>query len=299
MPIAKQGVQKPSGNGEGQAALAATPCRASAKSSQPPEEGDFEGKTKPYQEGGELLSGCKGNEPRGAHGKNGDNQEGAAGEHPRLFSGILPADYTEICRAARVKQFARGEILHLEGDAAGRVLLLTSGSVKITKMGQGGGEVILRLRVPGDVLGATGLFSCGLYCTTAQVFRACRALVWDGQVFKELVKRHPVLHQNMVGILGERLQELENRFCEVATERVGPRVALQILRLLKTIGRPVNGGVEIGLTREELGQMTGTTLFTVSRLLSAGEARGIVKPCREAVAICDVESLRAIAQQEE
>jgi CRP-like cAMP-binding protein len=300
MPIAKQGVQKPSGNGEGRAALAADPSRPSAKSSQPTEEGDFEGRTKPYQEGDQLLSGSKGDDPREAEGKNGDKQEGTAGEHPRLFSGILPADYTGICRAARVKQFARGEILHLEGDAVERVLLLTSGSVKITKMGQGGGEVILRLRVPGDVLGAMGLFSCGmLYCTTAQVFRACRALVWEAGVFKDLVKRYPVLHQNMVGILGERLQELENRFCEVATERVGPRVALQILRLLKSIGRPVNGGVEIGLTREELGQMTGTTLFTVSRLLSAWEARGVVKPCREAVAICDVESLRALAQQEE
>ena len=52
--------------------------------------------------------------------------------------------------------------------------------------------------------------------------------------------------------------------------------------------------VEIGLSREELAQMTGTTLFTVSRLLSAWEARGMVRPRREAVTICDVQSLRAI-----
>ncbi len=232
-------------------------------------------------------------------GENEPNQEVAAGGHPRLFSGICSADYREICRAARCKQFARNEMLHLEGDPVERVLLLTTGAVKITKMGQGGGEVILRLRVPGDVLGTTGLFSCGKYCTTAQVFRACRALAWEAVVFKELVKSYPVLQENLVGILGERLQELENRFCEVATERVGRRVALQILRLLKTIGREVAGGVEIGISREELAQMTGTTLFTVSRLLSAWEARGVVKPCRQAVAVCNIESLRAIAQRVE
>jgi CRP-like cAMP-binding protein len=106
-----------------------------------------------------------------------------------------------------------------------------------------------------------------------------------------------MLHQNMVTILSEHLRELEDRFCEVATERVGPRVALQILRLLKTIGRPVDGGVEVGLSREELGQMTGTTLFTVSRLISAWEARGVVRPGREAVAVCDVPTLRAISGQ--
>ena len=63
---------------------------------------------------------------------------------------------------------------------------------------------------------------------------------------------------------------------------------------MEKIGRPVDGAVEIGLSREELAQMTGTTLFTVSRLLSAWEARGMVKPRREAVTICNVKSLRAM-----
>ena len=46
------------------------------------------------------------------------------------------------------------------------------------------------------------------------------------------------------------------------------------------MGRPVNGAIEVGLSREEVAQMTGTTLFTVSRLFSAWEARGIVAPRR-------------------
>jgi hypothetical protein len=65
------------------------------------------------------------------------------------------------------------------------------------------------------------------------------------------------------------------------------------------IGQPVDGAVEIGLSREELAQMTGTTLFTVSRLLSAWEARGMVRPRREAVTIFDVQSLRAIGRGDE
>jgi CRP-like cAMP-binding protein len=125
-----------------------------------------------------------------------------------------------------------------------------------------------------------------------------QALVWDARVFKDLVKRFPVLHQKLVAMLDEHLRELEDRLRDLATERVGPRVALQLLRLVKTIGRPVHTGVDVGLSREELAQMTGTTLFTVSRLLSAWEARGIVRPRREAVAICDVPSLRAISEEE-
>jgi hypothetical protein len=48
--------------------------------------------------------------------------------------------------------------------------------------------------------------------------------------------------KTMVAMLDEHLRELEDRFREVATGRVGPRVALQLLRLLKTIGRQANGG---------------------------------------------------------
>jgi CRP-like cAMP-binding protein len=98
--------------------------------------------------------------------------------------------------------------------------------VKVTKLGRGGEEVILSLMAPGEVLGAVSLISDGFCCTTAEAFRACRTLVWEARVFKEFIDRFPVLHQNMVAILDERLRELEDRFREVATDRVGPRVAL-------------------------------------------------------------------------
>jgi CRP-like cAMP-binding protein len=216
-------------------------------------------------------------------------------ERPPLFAGILPGDYSGISATARVKEFARGEMMYIEGDSVHRVLLVTAGFVKITQLGNSGAEVILRFCGPGDVLGAVSQDSAVKHRTTAQAFRQCRALVWDARAFQALIARFPVLHENMVRILGEDLLELEVRFREVATERVGPRVARQLVRLLEQIGRPVNGEVEVCLSREDLAQMTGTTLFTVSRLLSAWEARGMVRPRREAVTICDVESLRAMS----
>jgi CRP-like cAMP-binding protein len=230
------------------------------------------------------------------HRKNGDHFGGMAVARPPLFAGILPGDYTRISASARVKEFTRGEMLYIEGDPVEQVLLVTSGFAKITQLGMSGTEVILRFCAPGDVLGAVGICSNGTHGATAQAFRLCRALVWEATTFKALVERFPVLHQNMVRILGEDLLELQERFREVATERVAPRVARQLVRLLRTMGRQVNGTVEIGLSREELAQMTGTTLFTVSRLLSAWELRGMVKPRREAVTICDLQSLREVAE---
>jgi CRP/FNR family transcriptional regulator, nitrogen oxide reductase regulator len=231
--------------------------------------------------------------------KNLDNQACPAAERSPLFNGILAGDYSGISATARVKVFARGERLYLEGDSVKQVMLISAGFVKITQLGNGGTEVIIRICGSGDVLGAVGLLSTVPHRTTAEAFRDCRALVWEASAFRSLVGRYPILHQNMVRILGHDLLELEARFREVATERVGPRVARQLVRLLEQIGRPVingNGEMEVCLSREDLAQMTGTTLFTVSRLLSAWEALGMVKPRREAVGICDVQSLRAITE---
>jgi len=188
-----------------------------------------------------------------ATGNGEDNHRGTAAERPSLFGGISPSDYTRISASARVKTFKRGQTLHIEGDSVHQVLLLTSGFVRITKFAQSGTEVILHLSLPGDILGASGLYSTGRHSTTARALRLCRALVWDAPAFKALVECYPVLHQNMVGILGEYLLELEDRFREVTAERVGPEGARQLVRLLKQMGRPFQGPVEIGSFASRLG----------------------------------------------
>jgi CRP/FNR family transcriptional regulator, nitrogen oxide reductase regulator len=123
------------------------------------------------------------------------------------------------------------------------------------------------------------------------------ALVWEARLFKSLVESFPIVHQNMIRVAGEHLQELEKRFRELATERVAPRLARQLVRLQEQIGQHVNDSIEIGLSREGLAQMTGTTLFTVSRVLGVWEARGLVNPGYESVTVCDLESLRKISSE--
>jgi len=86
-------------------------------------------------------------------------------------------------------------------------------------------------------------------------------------------------------ILTRRLLELEGRLFEISTERVAPRLARELVRLLVHVGRRVDGVIEVHLSREELAQLTGTTLFTVSRVLSGWEQQGIVNLRRQAVAV--------------
>jgi CRP/FNR family transcriptional regulator, nitrogen oxide reductase regulator len=80
---------------------------------------------------------------------------------------------------------------------------------------------------------------------------------------------------------------MNNRIVELATQHVEQRVACPILRLVTQTGRKVEGGIEIGLpiTRQNISDMTDTTLHTVSRLLSGWERDGIVQSERRKITV--------------
>ena len=85
----------------------------------------------------------------------------------------------------------------------------------------------------------------------------------------------PSLATNTLQTVGSRLQETHTRVIEMSTQQVERRVAHALLRLAKQAGRKVEQGVEIDfpISRQDIAEMTGTTLHTVSRTLSAWESR--------------------------
>jgi CRP-like cAMP-binding protein len=107
------------------------------------------------------------------------------------------------------------------------------------------------------------------------------------------------IRQNISKILASRLLEIEERFREFATEKVATRLRLTLLRLVKRIRKPTYEGIEVSLSREELAQMTGTTLFTVGRLLSKRAEKRFVTLRREAVVIADPKPLKSVSNEDE
>ena len=204
-------------------------------------------------------------------------------EHSPLFANVSPADCREIVSAARESEFSRRDTIFLEGDTIRQVVLLTSGSAKVIRLGQNGTEVILRLAGPGDVVEITGFPAQCRHCSMAQALSASSALVWEASAFQALAERFPALRSNIINVAAQRLEELEERYREISTEKVATRLSHQLLRLFNQLGRRVNGNgtLRINLSREELAQMTGTTLFTVSRLLSEWMKRGVLAAGRE------------------
>jgi CRP-like cAMP-binding protein len=210
-----------------------------------------------------------------------------------LFANISPQDRSLILKETRVRLFSRGQIIYHEGDAVRQVVLLTSGSAKMVQCNRNGSEVILRLCGPGELVGTLRSSMHARYRSTPQALSSGSALVWESGDFESLSKRFPTLRRNVAHIHYKQLQDMEERFREISTQRVAPRLSRQISRLVEQVGIRSNGSVEIQITREELGQMIGTTLFQVSRLLSEWDRQRIVTTRRGGFS---VDNLKALAE---
>jgi CRP/FNR family transcriptional regulator, nitrogen oxide reductase regulator len=214
-------------------------------------------------------------------------------QHFTLFANISPEDRSLIVNEARERLFSRGQIIYTEGDDMRQVVLLTSGYAKMVQCGQNGSAVIFRLCLPGELVGTPGIFKQARHRSTPQALSSSSALVWDSSVFESLSKQFPFLRLNVAYILYKQLEDMEDRFREISTEQVAPRLSRQISRLVEQIGIRSKGSVTIKITREELAQMIGTSLFTVSRLLSEWDRQGIVTTRREGFS---VNNLKALAE---
>ena len=216
-----------------------------------------------------------------------------------LFSGLLPVELREIAACARPRVFATDEILFMQGHPVRTHVLLESGSVKVTQVSPDGREVLLWMNGPGESVGIPNEAPGYRHAYSARAMPQCRALTWEDTRFQSLLRKYPQIGININRILSVHLVELEQRFREIATEKVATRLSFALLRLAARVGTARSGGIEVSLSREELSQMIGTTIFTVSRILSRWGDEGFVSPRRDAVIICDSERLLLAGATEE
>lgn len=209
----------------------------------------------------------------------------------RLFAGLNEREYFEIAACSRYGTFAKNESLFTEGQPAEFLILIESGAVKQTQAGRNGNEVLIRFSRKGDAVNLRAESTDHGYTCSAHAVEPCRALLWDYNHIRGYLAR-PVMRRNISRILVDELGELEERYREMATERVANRLALLIVRLVNQIGKPFDGGIKVSLTREELAQMTGSTVFTISRVLSEWSEKGLVRSLREAIVVNDPKRLR-------
>lgn len=215
-----------------------------------------------------------------------------------IFSGLERAERAAIVRSVHQRPIERDAYVFQQGDPASTLYVLRGGQVRITQLTPDGNQVLLRFIRPGQMFGSIAAFGQSEYPASAQAIEASVVLAWDGETMRDLMRQYPQLALNALQHTAETIRQLQERVRELQTERVERRVARALLRLARQSGKRTANGIliDLPLSRQDLAEMTGTNLYSVSRILSAWEKQGLVEAGRERVSLLIPHKLVLIAE---
>lgn len=216
----------------------------------------------------------------------------------QLFADLGPGELDALLQEARSARYPKNAHVFVQGEEARSFFVLLHGHVRAEKTTPDGQKIVVRYVSAGEVFGVAKAIGLKHYPATATAVVESVALAWPSHAWARLVARHPKLAMNTLQTVGSRLQEAHTRVIEMSTEQVERRVAHALLRLAKQAGRRVEEGVEIDfpISRQDVAEMTGTTLHTVSRILSAWEQQGLTESGRQRITLREPHKLLRIAE---
>jgi CRP/FNR family transcriptional regulator len=200
-----------------------------------------------------------------------------------FFRRLSPELRARVAAVAHLKAHDRGELIFAEGDPAETFMVIVSGRVKVFKATPGGKEIILEIFGGGDPLGAVAVYEGAPFMASALALEPTQILAIDHRDFLTLLEQNPAFVRGLLSGLTIRLAELTRRLAELTGARVEARFARLFLKLCEQIGRHERGGVflPMPLSRQELADLTGTTIETAIRIMSRWQRDDVLQTEKE------------------
>jgi CRP-like cAMP-binding protein len=219
--------------------------------------------------------------------------------HLPLFAGLGSDELAEVLREAHSSRYPKNSIVFEQGADATAFFVLLHGHVRASKTTPTGEQIVVRYVAPGEIFGVAPAIGLLRYPATATAVDDSVVLTWPSAAWPRLVGKFPQLAANTLLTVGSRLQETHTRVIEMSTQQVEQRVAHALLRLAKQSGRKLEHGIEIDfpISRQDIAQMTGTTLHTVSRILSGWEQAGLIESGRQHIVLREPHKIFVLAEQ--
>lgn len=214
------------------------------------------------------------------------------------FSLLKRSQIRTILDRATSRRFDAGVPVFEEGRVAERFFLLLDGTIRVVKITPDGEQVTSLHIPPGQLFGIAPALGRNTYPATAIAASDVLTLCWPVSLWRAFVADYPGFATETYKSVGARVNEMNTRIVEMSTQHVEQRIALALLRLVNQSGRRTAEGIEISfpITRQDVSEMTGTTVHTVSRLLSAWEKDGLVSSRRKKIIVCDPHGLVVLSQ---
>ena len=221
--------------------------------------------------------------------------------HVPPFASLERKQIRTILDQATSRHLEAGFTVFEEGADADRFFILLDGYIRVVRYTPEGEQVIILHIPPGQLFGIAHAIGRTTYPATAIAASDSIMLSWPSRLFDDFKASYAGFATETYKTLGNRLTERNDWLLTLATQKVEQRVAKALLQMTQQSGRTVAQGIEIAfpISRQDLSEMTATTLHTVSRLLSSWEKDGVVKSSRKRITVCDCARLRALTEAEQ
>jgi CRP-like cAMP-binding protein len=205
------------------------------------------------------------------------------------FSKLERSQIRTILDQATSRRYDEGAAIFNEGAEADRFFMLLDGTMRVVKITPDGEQVTSVHIPPGQLFGIAAALGHKRYPATAVAASEVLVLSWPTTLWPTFIADYPGFATETYRTVGARVAEMNTRIVEMSTQHVEQRIARALLRLVNQSGRRTPEGIEISfpITRQDVSEMTGTTLHTASRLLSAWERDGLVSSKRKKIVVCD------------
>lgn len=216
-----------------------------------------------------------------------------------IFRRLTPEDRQRVAAVSSLRAYEKGAPLFDEGDASEDLFTIVSGRVKVFKMTARGSDVILEIFGPGDAVGAVAVYESRPYPASAMTLEPTTCLLVPRRAFFSLLEAHPTMVRGLLTGLTHRLVELTNRLAELTGGRIDSRFSRLFLKLGAEMGRADRGGtfIPLALSRQELADMTGTTIETCIRIMSRWNKDAVVRTEKDGFVVLDRGELERVANE--
>ncbi len=208
----------------------------------------------------------------------------------QLFSGLSESDLDALSRLTVSEEFRPGEYVFWDGDAPTHFFVVSSGRVKVLKHSSSGKEFVVAFFGPGEVFGEVAVFEDRPYPASAQAVSHTKVLGIGRDQFLAFLAEHPDVSLLIINMLGGRLRDAQNRLNALAGDRAEQRVAKTLLMLSSKLGQ------SLPFTRQEIADMSGTTIETTIRVMSRMKRAGMIRSHRGRTDILDSAGLRLLSE---
>jgi len=217
-----------------------------------------------------------------------------------LFKSLSDEDWRDVVQFLHGHCYPADSYLFFQGDPPEALYIIWSGRVKLVRHTDQGRDVVVTVLGPGQLIGEMAVFDGRPYSMTGVTLEETAVVTIARNDLMTIIQRYPAVSFEVILELNRRLRLCTELVRSLAVDRVEQRIARALLRLKDLGGVPAPDGdgimIDIHLTRQDIAEMTGTTVETAIRVMSRFRKEGLIRSYKGRTILLDIPGLETIAR---